>query len=334
MHRNIRSDALKLLAWFGCALIFGAILAPWLYKIGKALVQFRAFESIGPFGQWLEIKLSSAPFGRYFNRAMLLGALICMIPLVRSLRLKRTHLGLQKNQYWKSDFAVGFLLAAGILFILGLIYLSLGFFEAINVFEVSEIGKFITAAIVVALLEEFLFRGLLLGAVMRTARPFIALIFVTFFFAMIHFLKPPPNCTNLEDSDVYFGTGFWMIGQIFAQFENPLFIAKGFLALFAVGLVLGWARLRTSSLWLGIGLHAGWVFCVKTYDYHSLAPKKYGPDLILPYIGADLKEGLIPLCGICLTGVLASIWLRVRDNKTILSPAESTVSVDETPERR
>ena len=51
----------------------------------------------------------------------------------------------------------------------------------------------------------------------------------------------------------------------------------------------------------------------------SLAPKKYGHDLILPYIGSDLKEGMIPFCGVFLTGTLASIWLGMRKNKVQLA---------------
>mgnify|MGYP006085295433 FL=1 len=316
MLKSIRSDALKLVTWLLCSLIIGAALAPFLYHGCKALVQFRVLESMGLPGQWLENKLDNAHFGRYFNRSMLIGALVCMYPLIRSLKLKKSHLGLQRNIHWKTDFGIGFVLASGILLIFGIIYMQLGIFEAKNSFSEKVLLKFLISALAVAVLEEFLFRGLLLGAVMRTARPFYALIFVSFFFALIHFLKPPLNCARLADQDIhYFGTGFWTVGQIFAQFDNPVFIAKGFATLFAVGLVLGWARIRTSSLWLCMGLHAGWVFCVKAYDYHSLAPKKYGQDLILPYIGSDLKEGMIPFCGVFLTGALASIWLRSRKNK-------------------
>ena len=105
------------------------------------------------------------------------------------------------------------------------------------------------------------------------------------------------------------------MGQIFAQFENPMFIAKGFSTLFAVGLVLGWARIYTSSLWLSMGLHAGWVFCVKTYDYHSNIPKKFNKDFLLPYIGSDLKEGLIPLIGVILTGIIAIMWIKISRGK-------------------
>ena len=117
------------------------------------------------------------------------------------------------------------------------------------------------SAISVALLEEFIFRGFLFGAVRRTTNTYSTLLFISFFFAIIHFLKPPPHCAKLLAEDIhYFGTGFWTVGQIFAQFENPMFIAKGFSTLFAVGLVLGWARIYTSSLWLSIRIARGMGF--------------------------------------------------------------------------
>ncbi len=316
MLKVIRSDALKLLAWFVGSLIIGAALAPFLYHGCKALVQLRVLGSFGDIGVWLDSKLENAHFGRYFNRSMLIGALICAYPLIKSLKLNKSLLGLDKNPNRFKDFGIGFLLSAGILFIFGMIYFWLGFFEKTNSLNFSYLSKFMVSAISVALLEEFIFRGFLFGAVRRTTNTYSTLLFISFFFAIIHFLKPPPHCAKLLAEDIhYFGTGFWTVGQIFAQFENPMFIAKGFSTLFAVGLVLGWARIYTSSLWLSIGLHAGWVFCVKTYDYHSNIPKKFNKDFLLPYIGSDLKEGLSPLIGVILTGIIAIMWIKISRRK-------------------
>ena len=128
------------------------------------------------------------------------------------------------------------------------------------------------------------------------------------------FLKPP-GTIDLNDADVKLTTGFWMIGQIFIHFGNPVFIAAEFATLFAVGGVLGWARLRTCSLWLSIGLHSGWVFSYELYRYHTFMPKRYSPELFLPYIGTNLKSGLIPLTTVCLTGVVIAIWLCLRNRR-------------------
>jgi membrane protease YdiL (CAAX protease family) len=291
--RHIKSDALKLLSWLGCTLILGAALAPVLYNMGKAMVDFRLLDG------YIARILRESDFSRYFNRAMLLAALICIIPLMRSL---------------KPHFLAGFVLAGGLLLMLGWAYLVLGLFESERRFDLRMAGKFMTTALVVSLLEEWLFRGLLLDAVLRSTRKWVALLFVTFFFALVHFLKPPGSIM-VSDADVNLTTGFWMIGQIFMHFGNPVFIAAEFGTLFAVGWVLGWSRLRTSSLWLGIGLHAGWVFSYELYKYHTFMPKRYTPELFLPYIGANLKSGLIPLTTVCLTGVVAAIWLYFRHRR-------------------
>ena len=113
---------------------------------------------MGAPGQWLESKLDNAHFGRYFNRSMLIGALVCMYPLIRSLKLKKSHLGLQRNIHWKTDFGIGFVLASGILLIFGIIYMQLGIFEAKNSFSEKMLLKFLISGLSVAVLEEFLFR--------------------------------------------------------------------------------------------------------------------------------------------------------------------------------
>ena len=196
MTRHIRSDALKLLSWLACTLILGAVLAPILFHIGKSMVDFRLLDG------YIARILRESDFSRYFNRAMLLAALICIIPLMRSLKLKRGTLTLQKNPFWKSHFIAGFLFAGGLLLMLGWAYLALGLFESEHRFDLRMAGKFMATALVVSLLEEWLFRGLLLDAVLRSARKWVALLFVTFFFALVHFLKPPGSImvSDCDDS--------------------------------------------------------------------------------------------------------------------------------------
>ena len=84
-----------------------------------------------------------------------------------------------------------------------------------------------------------------------------------------------------------------------------MMVAASFTTLFAVGCVLGWATQNTRSLWLGIGLHAGWVFCVQGFaKFADFAPG------MLPWIGADIRIGLAPLLTVILTGMLCRAWLK------------------------
>ena len=81
-----------------------------------------------------------------------------------------------------------------------------------------------------------------------------------------------------------------------------------------MALVLGYARLRTRSLWLPIGLHAGWVFGLKSFNKVSrhLSP----PNL---WIGDDLLHGLGPVLAVALTGLLVWRWLEATEKP--VSPA-------------
>ena len=277
-----------------------------------------------PEGSYVHKVLSESDFGRYFNRAMLVASLVCVVPLLRSLRLSfsRAGLGLRRNRNWWLHLPGGFLLAGGLLFVMGFIYIQMGLFSTEvgrgelarphQPFTWKAVGKFLQQGFGVSFLEEVLFRAVLLGALMRAMRPFAAALVMTSFFAIVHFLVPPPGL-EIADSEIGVGSGFWMVGQIFARFGNPIFIASEFATLFAVGAVLAWSRLRTGSLWLGIGLHAGWVFALKLFNHHTFVPKVYRPDVVLPYVGMDLKVGLIPLVMVCFTGVLAAIALRAGD---------------------
>ncbi len=81
--------------------------------------------------------------------------------------------------------------------------------------------------------------------------------------------------------------------------------------LLALGAMLAYARWRTASLWLPIGLHAGWIFINGVLAAVTVASH---PDSILWVIsGIPLKQGLVPLVGIVLIGVIANYLITPRD---------------------
>ena len=75
-------------------------------------------------------------------------------------------------------------------------------------------------------------------------------------FSILHFLKSPEQSTDT----VTWLSGFVSLGNSFSQFAEPLLVTAGFTTLFLLGWILADARVRTHSLWLPIGLHAGWIF--------------------------------------------------------------------------
>jgi membrane protease YdiL (CAAX protease family) len=301
-----------LLLYLVVVLITGAILAPLLYHGGQWYLgmekSFRLHQT--PVLGWLGDKLRNAEFARYFNRAFLVAALVWLIPFSKAAGVTRQDLGLVKNPLRWKDALVGFVLAAGLLLAMGVVFVSVGRFTANPKASVGDLLVAASiAAVAVALLEEFFFRGALFGFLLRSMRTWSALIFLSAFFAILHLLQPPEG---LEVPIPTYGSGFWMVGQILGRFGNVDFFLAEFCTLFVVGFILAWARLRTQSLWLSIGLHAGWVFGVKMFSGMTRTMKRVRPEDFMPWIGKDLKSGLAPLLILAFTGALVVGWILLR----------------------
>jgi len=309
MSGLVQSHSFKITVYVLVSILIGALLAPPFYWIGRAVYESGALEGFAVLGVDLHDELRRAELPRYFNRAILAGALLALWPLIRWLRVPPSEfLQLRANPNRGTDFGVGFLLGAGGLLLLGWILLRAGVFgpPSGRVPIAELLVASLVSAVCVGLLEEFFFRGCILGLALLSSGRFTALAFASLFFAAVHFLKPPEHLPMPDP--VTWGSGFWLVGQIFAQFGNPMFMAAEFTTLFLVGWVLGFTRLRTRSLWLGIGLHAGWVFGIKVYG--GLTRRSMSLQETLPWIGKDLKSGLVPVIVVALTGVLTWWWLR------------------------
>ncbi|MCF6314437.1 MAG: CPBP family intramembrane metalloprotease [Verrucomicrobiales bacterium] len=308
-----RSEVLKVTVYLVATMILGALISPPLFLGCKWLVAQGTLEG-GVFDA-LNAALERSKFSRFFNRAMLIAAMVMIYPTVRWIRsglseaqAVRSDIALQKNAWRWQYLALGFVLALLPLLLMGWGYVKVGYYKPRSVedFEWSKVLiKALTAAAGAAILEELFFRWGLMNLVLRAARPFRALLFVTFVYTLVHFLKPPPD---LALPPVTWSSGFWMIGQIFAQFGNPIFVMAEFATLFTVGWILGYVRLKTRSLWLGIGLHAGWIFGIKVFS--PITRKKMAIADMLPWAGQDLKTGIIPMVVVLLTGVV--VWLVLR----------------------
>lgn len=342
VRRALQNDVLKILAYVVAAMLLGALLAPWLYTAGKALAEVTQVKTpSGTFQpkvtngviEWLAAACRNAEFPRFFNRALMISALVLLFPLIQWLRMERGKLAyrdtpwslrlpeaaiatnegqpLKRNHRGPGQLLFGFLIASSGLLLLGLALVHAGVFvwrngsslngsalPAINGWKVvrSAVGP----AAVVSLIEEIVFRGVLLGLFMRAMRPWSAIISVSLLFAFVHFLQPPLGVTVPDPESPT--AGLWLIGQILGRFTQPLDLVSGFATLTAVGLVLGYARWRTSSLWLPIGIHAGWILGVTIFKAITWAAPGVSPAARF-LVGPTLREGLVPLVVVLLTGV-------------------------------
>ncbi|HEX8679704.1 MAG TPA: CPBP family intramembrane glutamic endopeptidase [Chthoniobacterales bacterium] len=289
-------DAARLLAYLTATLLFGALSAPILYWSAQALAQ-----------RGLLRLLSGYDFETYFHRALLGGALLFFWPLLRSLRVRSFRdLGIVSNPAASRDAGAGLGIAAVPLLCFGALLLNLGIYSLRPSISLSQIGERVISAAVVPFIEEPLFRGLILGVLLRASTPVVATLATSALFSILHFLKAPENTSPV----VTWTSGFVSIGNSFAQFSDPLLVLAGFTTLFLLGWILADARIRTQSLWLPIGLHAGWILASAVFN--KLARREL---VALPWLGKSLLIGIAPLAVALVSWGILRLWLHHVDSR-------------------
>jgi membrane protease YdiL (CAAX protease family) len=284
-------DAARLLAYFVVTILFGTLIAPLLFWAAQALGAHGIFPVLARF-----------EFEAFFHRALMLGAIVFLWPFLRWIGIRnRRDLSLEPNPRWLRDVAAGFLLSTLPVLLCEIFLVARGFYSLRTNPSWSAIVTLVPTAIVVPLIEEALFRGLFLGILLRDLRPWSANVISAAIFSIVHFLKAPDRTTEI----VRWFSGFVSLGHSFDQFSEPMLVVGGFTTLFAIGIVLAHARLRTRSLWLAIGLHAGWILASESFG--KVARREF---IALPWLGKNLLVGLVPLAACLLTWVLLSAWLK------------------------
>ena len=180
----------------------------------------------------------------------------------------------------------------------GAVLIALPIYSLRHPFLWQKMPAVLVAALVVPILEELLFRGFILGVLLRSCSRLGAVLITSGLFAIVHFVKPP---AFLPNESVNWWTGFVALGRSFAQFGEPQLFVAGFCTLFVVAYILADGRLLTRSLWLPIGLHAGWIFANGVFSKAS-----HRDLLALPWIGKDLLVGIVPL------GIALLSWMLMR----------------------
>lgn len=284
-------DAARLLAYFAATVLFGALAAPLLYWSAQALAS-----------RGLLTFLAAFDFETYFHRALFLGALLFLWPLLRSLGIRNwRELGLAANPRPYRDAGAGFLVAAVPLLCFGALLVALDVYTLRPSISLMKLLERSVSAIFVPFLEEPIFRGLILGVLLRGSPIWAATFGTSAIFSILHFLKAPEHTSTV----VGWGSGFVSVANSFNQFNEPLLLLAGFTTLFLLGWILADARIRTRSLWLPIGLHSGWIFASAIFN--RVARREHEA---LPWLGKSLLIGIAPLCVALLSWGILRVWLR------------------------
>ncbi len=265
------------------ALLLGALLSYPMYLLLDSLAEVR--------------------FHKVVSRAGLLIALLGLPLLVRYLGVdSRQALGYQiPFPTFSIRVVVGWLLGILILLVPSclLVALNVRILEpdlSLSWEEVLGItGKAMVSGLLVALIEETLFRGAVYGAIARRHTVGQAVVISSLLYAAVHFIKPLPVSST---ETLTWTHGVTTMGQAFWPFAEAARFADAFLALFVAGVFLSLVRRYSGHIAYCVGLHAGWVTVIKVTKHFT----DRNPDSSLFFL-VGAYDGI--------TGLLAAGWVAV-----------------------
>jgi hypothetical protein len=283
------------------ALVFlgGALLAPWLYWLAQSF----AHEFPGIAGN---------PFHRFLDRSIMGLALIGLWPFLRSVGADSLkELGLARSGGRLKQFGGGLLLGFVSLAAVAGFALAAGAQRLSETVPPARLGEKIPGialtAVVVAVLEETLFRGVLFGSLRKVFNWVFALTLSSLIYASVHFMEsanPMGAVTWLS--------GLELLPRMLRGVVDPRAIFPGFVNLTLAGGLLGLAYQRTGSLYCSIGLHAGWIFWIKLYGL-MIDPARAGN--VWPWGTAKLIDGWFALPVLAATVLIFAQWPVGRNRK-------------------
>lgn len=297
MRNEAHRDLLKVWLYAIAAVLVAAVVAPWLYNMGAALAEVTQGKQTNGVVERMAEVCRKATLGDYFKGAWLVAGGLLLVPLNGWLKVGRVSDGgppLRFGWAGAGDGLTGFCLSLVLVVGLGLALVQSGAFawpgETPGLAGAAR--RWLPWAVGLAAGQEWLFRGLALGVFQRSMGAAAAISMAALLSAMVGFcwLRAGSLVVNPESP----WAGFELLRLLAKQMAEPWVLTAGVVPALVFGGLLGYARWRTASLWLPVGLHAGWTFANRLF--HDFAkPLK---------VGATLQDGLLPLVALILAAVV------------------------------
>jgi membrane protease YdiL (CAAX protease family) len=214
---------------------------------------------LGPLLAALAHPFARVPFHRVMDRALMISALAALAFFWSRMRW---------TELWPAGRRAGVQLVFGY----GLAFVSaqlmIGLDLAVRGFTAAHLGGSqiaarlglaLLAALLVPPVEETVFRGFVLGELAPALGRRWGCAVSAAIFMLAHFIKIPES---LDQQPVHFWSGLTAIAAAFEPVARGNFLGWYGLNLFLIGLILGGVFLRSGSLWIGAGLHSGWIFAL------------------------------------------------------------------------
>ena len=210
--------------------------------------------------------LEHYPFSRIFNRTFMISGMVLLFICRRLLKIgKLSELGFVTLGQGGSDLLRGWTLAvtsmAALVLAMSVAQVFEPTFRLSFSRSISRCFSAFLSGVFAGTLEEIFFRGILFKGLLQGGRLFRAFVLSSLFYSALHFVSPGEAyfVNGLEPM-----AGFRHLFYTFTPFLEPLNVLPGMFGLFLLGIVLSYAFLRTGNLYLPIGLHAGWIFSLKS----------------------------------------------------------------------
>jgi len=243
---------------------------------------------------WL---LTELPFDKVVSRSVLLMAAMLLWPLARLLALDRHQLGWR----WQSVAWFARFWMLGIVLILppAGIFLWTGF-RVPDSHLLLDGGALLrtvfsgfVGGLLAAVLEETIFRGVLLSVFGRVLPLTLAIVCSSCVYALVHFLQTEAVVAHPD-----WTSGYAMLAVAFTPYAETDAWWDGFIGLSMLGILLSLVRVRTQSLFPCIALHASWIFFLRIYKEST----SRNPESSWAWLAGGYDN---------FTGLLVAAWLLV-----------------------
>lgn len=241
--------------------------------------------------------------------------IISIFPIKHYLNLSWSELGFVPSKTFFNQLLIG--LGLGFITLLP-VFLTL-FALDVNVFDTDRLWTLgsllektalaLVLALLISLIEEPLFRGVLLSGLNKKMPVMAAILISSTYYASLHFLK---SHTDVSYQDMSIPGGFMLLGEALLNVIDPKNL-QAFLALLMVGLFLGIVRAVFGfSLGMVIGCHTAWVWQIKM----SKSLLNVNPNSDYLYLVSSYDGVIGPLVTGWMALVMTGYWLYSRYLKT------------------
>ena len=217
--------------------------------------------------RFLNFLESHDDFHRYFNRCLMLLSLSGLWILWRVTRIQSwEELGWSKPA-GKTGILTSGLLIGSASFIaiaaLALIFEAREFRTDLQSEDwVNHWINTLGAAVLVGVIEETLFRGMLFGLLKRDMDWRAAALISAIIFACVHFIDQKPAI-----SQITWMSGFTEFPKFIHDFSNDPHWPAYCINLILAGSILAGVLHKTGNIYCSIGIHAGWIVALKTNGF-------------------------------------------------------------------